>query len=109
MEMVNEGKAAVLLTELAVAEAGGGVVVNHTNGLHEGVADGGADEAEAAFFQVLTYGVGYLSGSWEANVRFPRVLNGLAVHEAPNVFVEGPEFFLDLKKSFRVADGGLNF
>ena len=99
----------VLLTELAVAEAGGGVVVDHADGLHERVADGGADEAEAAFFQVFAYGVRHLGGRWEADVSFPRVLNGLAAYEDPDVFVKGPEFFLDLQEGFCVANGGLDF
>ena len=106
---ITEVNARFLLTELTVAEAGGGVVVDHADGLHESVADGGADEAEAAFFQVFAYGVGYLGGGWEAGMSFPRVLNGLAVHEGPDVFVEGAEFFLDLQESFCVADGGLDF
>ena len=37
-------------TPKLVSEAGGVVVVDHAGGLHEGVADGGADEAEAAAF-----------------------------------------------------------
>lgn len=51
-------------TELGIPEAGDGVIVDHADGLHEGVTDGGADEAEAAFFQVFAHGVGYPSGSW---------------------------------------------
>src|ERR1700693_6117141 len=64
----SEESVAVLLTELAVAEAGNGVVVDHANGLHERVTDGGTHEAEAAFFQVFADGVGYLCGGWEASV-----------------------------------------
>lgn len=30
-----------------------GVVVDHADGLHVGVDDGGADEGEAAFFEIL--------------------------------------------------------
>ena len=37
-----------LTLHLTVAEAIDGVVVDHAGGLHEGVADGGADELEAA-------------------------------------------------------------
>jgi hypothetical protein len=43
--------------ELLVAEAGGQMVVHHAYGLHEGVADGGADEGESALLQVFAYGV----------------------------------------------------
>ena len=108
MEITNERTQAVLCTELTVAEAGGGVVVDHADRLHEGIADGAADEAKAAFFQVFAYGVGDLGGGWEADMSFPRVLDGLAVYEGPDVFVEGAEFFLDLQKGFCVADGGLD-
>ena len=41
-------------------------------------------------------------------MRFPGVLQWLVVYEAPNVAVKGAEFFLDLQKSFAVADGGLD-
>ena len=45
------------LGERGVAEAGGVVVVDHAGGLHEGVADGGTDEAEAAALKVFAHGV----------------------------------------------------
>ena len=99
----------VLFTELTITETGSGVVIDHTDGLHEGVADGAADESKAAFFQVFAHGVGDLGGGWEADMSFPRVLDGLAANERPNVFVEGAEFFLDLQQGLCVADGGLDF
>ena len=40
-----------------MAEAADQVVVDHAGGLHEGVADGGADEAEGAALEVLVDGV----------------------------------------------------
>ena len=42
---------------LTVPEAARGVVVDHADGLHEGVADGGADESEAAFLEILREGI----------------------------------------------------
>jgi hypothetical protein len=42
-----------LPAELLVTVAGHGVVVHHAGGLHQGVANCGADEAEAAFGQIL--------------------------------------------------------
>src|SRR5450755_1500471 len=56
---LRAGASGHLFFELAVAEAGGGVVVDQADGLHESVTDGGADEAEAAIFQVFAHGVGY--------------------------------------------------
>ncbi len=43
--------------ELSVAEALDQVVVDHADGLHEGVADRGADELEAPTLQVFAHGV----------------------------------------------------
>src|SRR5579875_3651762 len=44
--------------ELAEAEAGGEVVVDHADGLHVGVQDGGPDEGEATALEVFAEGVG---------------------------------------------------
>src|SRR5947207_903724 len=41
---------------LAGPPAGGDVVVDHAGGLHHGVARGGADEPEAAAFELLGHG-----------------------------------------------------
>ena len=41
------------LFQLLVPEAGFQVVVDQSSGLHEGVADGGADKAEAALQEVF--------------------------------------------------------
>ena len=47
-----------LFRELVVPRAGDEVVIDHAGGLHKGVADSGADECEAAFFERLAHGVG---------------------------------------------------
>jgi hypothetical protein len=89
-------------------EAGGGVVVEEADGLHEGVADGGADEFEAAFFEVFAHlfgngdGVAFFGGgggSWER----------LPVDEAPDIFIEGGEFELGVEEGARVLDHGIDF
>ena len=43
-------------------EAAVEVVVDHAAGLHEGVADGGADKGEPAAAQVLAHGLGFGAG-----------------------------------------------
>ena len=56
----GEGARSTLLAqrgELLVAEADGQMVVYHAYGLHEGVADGGADERESALLQVFAHGI----------------------------------------------------
>ena len=50
---------------LLVTEAVRRVVVDHADGLHEGVADGGADEAEATLLEVFAEGVRLSRGGRE--------------------------------------------
>jgi hypothetical protein len=50
---VNQSSPRSLPAELLVAVTGYGVVVDHAGGLHQRVANGGADEAEAALGQVF--------------------------------------------------------
>src|SRR5712692_6541939 len=59
-----------------VPEAVDGVVVHHADGLHEGVADGGAGELEAAPEQVAAQRVGLAvrAGTWPTRRRFTRGL-----------------------------------
>jgi hypothetical protein len=48
--VVCSGTLALCRTDLSVAETTRQVVVHHAYGLHEGIADGGADEGESPFF-----------------------------------------------------------
>ena len=57
-----------------MAEAVCQVVVAHADGLHEGVADGGADEAEAVLFEGLAHGAGNGRFGWNITKRAPLVL-----------------------------------
>ena len=45
-----------LFLDLVVPEAGNEVVVDHSDGLHEGIANGGSYELEAAFLEFFTHG-----------------------------------------------------
>src|SRR5260221_10758312 len=65
------------------------VVVHHADGLHEGIADGRTDEAEATLEKILAH-------------RF-RVL------EAPDVGVEAAEFLLHREEGLRVGDRAVDF
>ena len=76
-----------------VAEAGGEVVVDHAGGLHVGVDDGGADEVEAAVFEVFAEGVGEGGAGGDFFEGLPGILEGAArLTKAPDVGVEGGEF-----------------
>ena len=98
-----------LLAQFRVAETRNQMIVDHARALHEGVANGRADEAEAALLQIFAEGVGFGGLCREAFVGFPSVLFGLAADEAPDVGVEGAEFFLNFQEGAGVTDGGVDF
>src|SRR6267143_3262628 len=98
-----------LLAQFRVAETRNQVIVDHARGLHEGVANGRADEAETALLQIFAEDVGFGGLCREAFVGFPGVLFGLTADEAPNVSVKRAEFFLNFQEGAGVADGGVNF
>ena len=80
------------------------VIVHHADGLHEGVADGRADEVEAAFLEVLRERVRFESGSRDLGQTLPVVDPGRAADELPDVGVERFELLLHLEKAAGVAD-----
>ena len=88
-----------------MAEAVGGVIIDHTGCLHEGVADCGADEAEAARLEVFAHGVGFAAGGGNIFGALPRVLNRVLADELPDVGAECAELSANFKKSLGVGDG----
>lgn len=85
------------------------MVIDEADGLHIGVDDGGADEFEAAFFEILADFFGKWSDGGNLLDGLPVVDDGLAVDESPKILVEGAEFLLDCKKAVGVGDGGGDF
>ena len=75
------------------------MIVDHAGGLHVGIDDGGADEAEAPFFQVLGNQVRQFRLCREFFHGLPAVLYGLAVDKIPDVVIEGAELLPHLDKS----------
>ena len=61
------------------------MVIDHAHSLHEGIADGGADEAEAALFERFAHGLGFGSFRWDFGHGLEIVLNGCAADELPQV------------------------
>src|SRR5262249_5113764 len=94
--------------DLFIPEAINEVVVHEADGLHKGIADRGADEAEASFLKVLAHDVGFFGVRRNALVSRPSILFRRAVDEAPDVFVEGAEFVAQLQERTSVADGGVD-
>lgn len=83
------------------------MVVDHAGGLHEGVADGGSDEVEAAGLEGFAQAVGPVGCGREI------LENGSGgdadgVGELPEEFIEGAEFFDDRQGGAGVLDGGID-
>ena len=91
-----------------MAEAVGGVIIDHTGCLHEGVADRGADEAEAARLEIFAHGVGLAARGGNVLGALPRVVDRAPADELPDVGVEGAELSANFKKSSGVTDGSLD-
>jgi len=91
-----------------VAEASDEVVVDQAGGLHEGVDDGGADEAKATLSQVFAEGGGQRSDGGNLAVGVPFVLHGRAADKLPGVGVEAAELLLDFEEGFCVGNRGVD-
>src|SRR2546422_6175268 len=75
---------------LAVTEAGDEVVVHHAHRLHERIADGRSDEAEAALRQGVAHRVGFTGARREVAEGAAAILFGSPAHEAPEKHAERP-------------------
>src|SRR5574338_838010 len=98
-----------LAGEFCVSRTCDEVIVHHACRLHERVANGRANEFEAALQQIATHRVG-LGGArrhicWCA----PSILHGRTPNKSPEVSIECSEFFLHLAESFRVLDRSCDF
>ena len=83
-----------------------GVVIDHTDGLHQGITDGGSHKFKASFAHILAHGQGFGTRGWYLIQSFPSVLNGVMVHKLPEIGVETAKFRLYRKKSVRIGDKG---
>src|SRR5438093_829595 len=94
--------------KLHVPEARRYVVLHHADGLHERVADGGADEAETAGLEVPAHRarLGCLRG--DVGQGAGPVDDGLASHEPPQICVETAELPLRFEDPAGVPNGGLD-
>src|SRR5919108_6508083 len=67
------------------------VIVDQAHRLHKGIANGRADESEAAPLQVFAQGVRFGGSSRNLLRRAPSILARSAVDEAPDIGVEAAE------------------
>jgi len=84
------------------------VVVDETRRLHEGVADRGTDEREAAPAQVLAHGSRFVRLGGDLAQRPPSVPDRLSADEAPDVPVEAPVFADDVEEGPGAPDSTLD-
>ena len=92
----------------SMQRAGGKVVVDHAGGLHVGIADGGTDKGEAAFFKCRTHGIGFFRFGGKLFRGLPFVLNRFVICELPDELIETAEFLLDFQKGLGVSDRAPN-
>ena len=84
------------------------VLVHDAHRLHEGVADGRADEAESPLFEVFAHRIAVRRRFGHAAKMQRSAAQHLAVRELPDVVVERTGSFADLEIGARVCDEGLD-
>jgi hypothetical protein len=85
------------------------VIIDHAHRLHEGVADGRSNEIKPTLFQVFAHGVRGRSSRGNLLERPWRIHLRLAVHELPNVTIEGTKLFLYAEKCLGIRNRRSNF
>ena len=91
--------------DLVVSKAVRHVIVHHADRLHECIADGRSHKVESALFQILAHHLGHLRLRRHIRNAFPCVLDGNAVHLAPQIRVERTIRLLDIENPLRILDG----
>ena len=94
--------------KLPVAKAIHEMIVDHADGLHEGVANGAADKLEAAFLEIFAHGLGFASLVGHFLDGLPSVLLGLMANKFPNVSIKSAKLVLNGQKCFGVLYGGID-
>jgi predicted transcriptional regulator len=84
------------------------MVVYHSNGLHEGIADGAADEAEASTPKILAQRIRFGSEGRDLLEGVPAVYSWLSSDERPYIAVKRSKFLLNTEKCFRITDCRFN-
>src|SRR5262245_43401183 len=74
-----------------ISEARDPMVVHHSHGLHEGVANGGTDEIEAPLFEIFAEPVRYIGSRRNVAHRGAPVNNWSAADKRPEIRVEAAE------------------
>ena len=75
------------------------MVIDHPHRLHEGITDGGANKAEAAFLQRLGHGIGGRARRRRIMHTVPVINLGLTADELPEKFGKIDALLLDRKST----------
>ena len=82
------------------------MIIHHSNRLHERIADGRADEFQAALTKIAAQPVGL--GREDLYVRAALSSDRLAVNESPHVSIEAAELLLNCQESLSVPNRGVD-
>jgi hypothetical protein len=85
------------------------MIVYHAHCLHECITYCSPNKLETSFLQIFTHGVRLRSAGGNISRLFPRILDGSAINELPDVMVKTSKLFLYLQEHPRVSDGRANF
>src|SRR5215831_4189082 len=94
---------------LAITKAVHGVVVHHPDGLHEGVADGGANEGKSSPLKIFTHCVGLNGPTGDLAHGPPGIHPRFAADKLPDVAVEGAVLALHTKERGGILNRGRHF
>src|SRR5271167_2703887 len=90
------------LSPISIPEALDHVVIYHSRGLHEGVADSRAYEVETALLQVFAHGIGFRRQGWKPRPQPPGVHSRFAANKLPDVAIERAELLLNCQERLRI-------
>src|SRR5713101_6004011 len=94
---------------LSISETVDEVIVQHANGLHMRIYNGGTDEAESPALEILAERVGLGGRRRNLPHLLPSIDLGASIDEPPAIGVKTSELFLNCQKLTRVTDGGFDF
>src|SRR5574339_772118 len=84
------------------------MIIYHSDCLHKGITDGGANKFETVFKQVFAHYNRLLSVGWNIFNSFDLVNDRPTIYKLPDIGIKGTEFFLNFQKCFSILDCRFN-
>ena len=82
------------------------MVVDHSDRLHQRIANCRSNKLETAACEIATHGIGFGSAHRHLRHSSPAILLGLSADKTPEISVEAAKLFLDDAKRFRILNRG---